>query len=740
MPLRVLLTITALVAGLVAVVTPSEAVSVPDSQCARFDHGLRTGVCFRDSHGGLYWLGTFRGYDGVEVYCIDYLFATDWGVAHTRRTFTGGIPTSIGGSVGPATAAALNHVVTRHPANTVDDTTAAAIGLIIREVMGDVRTGHGQTIPGGLTIDGPVKDVGFVSDPVVRRARDLWADARIHRGPWRLSVALSPGPDGKVTVGERLTATLRGRSGAGRAQDMGVALSYRGFRGPSSVRLGADGVATVALTAPSSPGSGSLSARVGDAPSPYPVIIRPNDWKPNPRPGHSSRVTQRGLVGRQAVVTASASASAVIVKVRPTLVTQASSQLVEPGASIRDRVTVAKTGGAPGSFAWSLLGPVPMLSDGTCPGVGDAAWKGAGVLASGTVATSGDGTYSTPAYVVRPGDLGCLTYVESRPETATTLPVSTPPGVVEETVLVRRPKATPCVSTVTSRQRGLVGSRIHDRIRVGCIEAKDRLVIEWTAHGPLSPRAGAKGEAGCERIGAARWKQAPVAARGTVVANGPGTYATRTITLRRPGCYTFSESVAGTATTHPTRTAPGIAVETSLITRPAMPVVPVVPTGYRIDSGLRVSSPGPAGTLRIAGLRLTAPVEEVGVHQGVMAIPGSPAVLGWLRRSARPDDVVGSSVIAGHVSDRQDRPGALAVLGGVRRGDPVTWAGPDGRAYRFAVTSVSRHPRSRRLPSSVFRTDGPHLLRIVTCANRVRMPGGGFHYTDNLVVTARAIR
>lgn len=867
--MSLLLAAAVCLAGWLVAAAPSDAASVPDSRCARYDHGIRTGICFQDSRGIIYWLGTYRGYDGVELYCIDYLYATDWVVAHERRFFTGGV-TSLGSQVSKATAAALTHVVTRHPASTADDITAAAIGLIIREVMGDVRNSGGRPIPGGLTASSSVRDVGFVSDAVVRRARALWEDARAHRGPWHLTTTIDPGADGRVTVGERVRLSLRGTSGSGKPQNMRVALSYRGFRGPSTVTLGPDGVAAVTLVAPGAPGTGSLVARVTDAPAPHPVVVRPNDWRTNPRPGHSFSVSQRGLLGRQAVVTATASVSTVIVKAQPRLLTRASATRVEPGASVRDSVRVLGTRGAAGSFTWALRGPVPVRADGSCPGSGDRAWaaartlasgrmltrgdgtyltpayvvkpadvgcltyvesmpatsttlaastppgvpaetvlvvrpkvqpelvtrasaqrvepgaevhdqvdvtgtggesgsfdwsllgpvrahadgtcpgsdapawSSAGVLASGTVTTNGDGTYATPTYVVRPADVGCLTYVESMPATPTTLPARTRPGVPAETVLVVAPrivaprKAQPCVSTVASRQSGLVGSRLRDTVRVGCLRAGDRVVVAWTLHGPIAPVIGA-GALGCDLLGESAWRRVRVAARGSFVANGPGTFRTTPVVVRKPGCYTYSESVAATDSTRAARTRPGLALETAMFTRPALPKVPVVPTGPdRIgDRGGR-GGPG-AGVLRIGSLGVTVPVEAVGLRDGVMAVPDSPSRAGWLRASARPGDVIGSSVIAGHVSDGRDRPGPFARLERVRKGARIVWTDVNGKRRRFEVTSVASYPRNDGLPASVFRTDGRHTLRLVTCTHRVTLLGGGFHYTDNLVVTAREV-
>ncbi len=788
--LAVALVIALLVTPTAAV--PAPAAVVPKADCARHDSGVQRGVCVRDARGGIYWLGTLRGYDGVEMYCIDYAFATDWGVAHHRITVDGTLPTSIGGRVGAATVAALNHVVTRHPASRVDDTTAAAIGLIIRQVMGDVRRPGGQAIPGGLTVASRVKDVGFVPDGVVRRARTLWDEARVHRGPWRLAVRIDAGPDGKVTAGERVRAVVRGTNGSGTAQAMPVSLRYRAFTGPATVALGRDGVATVPLTAPPRATSAAVTARVENAPGTRPLVIRPHNWAVNPKPGRSSAISQRGLVGTQEPTIASTSVSTVIVRSTPILRTQASAQTVVPGAAIHDTVVVSRTGGAAGSFFWSLIGPVAPGPDGRCPGVGAPEWPEAGVLASGTVATTGDGTYVTPDYVVGAADVGCLTYTESRPETPTTWPVTSPPGIAEETLLVRRPKSTPCVTTVASRQQALVGARLFDHVRVGCIGGPDRVQVRWTAHGPLAPRAGSTGDAGCDGIPPSAWLRAPVAARGAFTAIRPGTYDTVPFTVSAPGCYTFSETVAATATTLPTRTAPGIAVETALVTRPPLVQVPEVPTGparsdsvggwwqqvlamllaqapgegavsqpglsragtfqptarlapqyldrtYRRGSEFRTTTRtarGPvAGTLRIARLRIVAAVESVPLRRGVMAIPDAPSRLGWLRGTAAAGDVVGSSVIAGHVSDRQDRPGPLAALVRIRPGDRITWTDQRGRRHDFVVRGVARHRRSSGLPGSVFRADGPHTLRLITCTSRVS-GAGGFHYRDNLVVTA----
>ena len=146
----------------------------------------------------------------------------------------------------------------------------------------------------------------------------------------------------------------------------------------------------------------------------------------------------------------------------------------------------------------------------------------------------------------------------------------------------------------------------------------------------------------------------------------------------------------------------------------------------------------PAGRLSIPGAGISAPVDAVGLDRGAMAIPDDKGRLGWLSTTSSAGELVGASVLSGHVSDRHDRPGALWRLRRVRVGDVVTWTSADGAPHRFVVRRVQRFARARGLPAELFRTDGRHVLHLVTCADR-RRTAGGFHYADNRVVTAEEV-
>jgi hypothetical protein len=177
-------------------------------------------------------------------------------------------------------------------------------------------------------------------------------------------------------------------------------------------------------------------------------------------------------------------------------------------------------------------------------------------------------------------------------------------------------------------------------------------------------------------------------------------------------------------------------------------VQPAVPTERAhpeyLERSYRAPAPGRrsgqrAGTLGIPSLRLVAPVDAVGLDRGVMAIPTSPARIGWLRTTAVAGDRIGASVLSGHVSDSHDAPGVLSRLRSIRRGAVITWTTARGVRHRFVVTGTSRYPRTRGVPARLFRVDGPHVLHLVTCTARVSTASGGFHYTANLVVTAREV-
>ncbi|MGA8258109.1 MAG: class F sortase, partial [Nocardioides sp.] len=474
-------------------------------------------------------------------------------------------------------------------------------------------------------------------------------------------------------------------------------------------------------------------------------------WQARGWRGHEGRTArragvQRGWIAQENRDWTVVSAETRVRKARPEIVTQTSHQQVTPGAALHDQVTIS---GLPPGYAGAatavLHGPFEQQ-----PGASDCS---AGTeVGRVQFPVTADGTYRTPSVVA--ASVGFYTWMVSLPGDVDAVPVTSPCGLVPETTQVV--PFTPRVRTKVSRQHALTGSSLVDTVFVAGVGATP-ILVRWRLHGPIAPDVSGS----CRGL---VWDDAPIADRGSFEASGDGTYRTRPSVVREPGCFTYSERIPRTPLTESASTEPGVPVETALVTRPVTPSVPEVPTGaapavewtprpiegdafmpssrakprflHRFYPGVAsAASPGgPVSRLELPRIGVSAPVASVGFDRGTMAIPRDTGTVGWLATTAAAGDLIGSSVISGHVSDPQDRPGALWRLRSARPGDVVHWrSGP--AVTRYVVKSVRRYPRSKGVPAELFRTDGPHTLHLVTCARKV-VRGDRFHYRDNLVVTA----
>lgn len=207
---------------------------------------------------------------------------------------------------------------------------------------------------------------------------------------------------------------------------------------------------------------------------------------------------------------------------------------------------------------------------------------------------------------------------------------------------------------------------------------------------------------------------------------------------RRPVCWALAAAAALTLVLVPlgVRDAPQIVeicCRVAVATQPTAVASPrYLVTTYLAPAGQKGHL---VGHLSIPRLKIRQPILSVSWDRDAMSVPEDPGVLGWFSPSAHLEDLAGVSLIAGHVSDSHDRPGPLARLVQVRIGDVVEWKGSNAQIARFRVTAIDRYPRARGLPPSLFKVDGPHTLRLVTCATRTA-GSLGIHYADNLVVSA----
>ncbi|MDO9456590.1 class F sortase [Nocardioides sp.] len=758
--LPAVLTVLALVLGVLALVVvppggapPAEAATrVAKDTCRRIDPNLVNGACLRyrtARDSGLTWIGTYRAPDGRVFFCIDFLYDSRL-PRRAERVSTERLVNQLGRRVGDPEVAALNYVISTWAGHgsTGSDDRDAAIALVVREVMGDgVRPGGLTVYPSGLIVGERVRPpAGGLDAAVMRLARSMWREASRLRGPWRLTFQrVGPGP---VRLGQVRDYRLSVTSAAGRpVPDARVRFACTGpVTCPRPVVTSRRGA--VVQVRPTDVGRFRVVARA-TGPASDGVLYRQRGWSTHGGATARPAGVQRGWIAQSNTTVAAVAATSRIKQAQPVISTRTSAPVVVPGSSVRDAVTV--TGLPPGyvgTVVAELHGPFAAA-----PGPDDC--TSATLAGRVTSRVTSDGTYETPAVVVPA--VGHYTWVQRLPRDVDTLPVSTPCGLAEETTEVV--PRTPAVATVVSDQRALVGARIFDTVRLSGLAPDDTVELRWRLHGPLAPRRNLS----CAGL---RWSRAAVAASGQMVVTGSGSFSTPSVLLRAPGCYTYSQEVLASATTTAASSAPGLAVETSLVTRPVTQVVPEVPSGrstlgrpprapvvrsapdpspyvpqrraeprwlhsdYRAPAGRGARTNGATLTVPRVGVRVA--VASVGLDHGAMAVPNRRDRIGWLRTTAAHGDLVGSSVLSGHVSDR---PGGLGALRDVRRGDVVRWSAASG-TERYEVRAVRRFARTRGLPADLFRTDGRRVVHLVTCTGLRRTPDGRVYFVDNLVVTA----
>jgi len=290
-------------------------------------------------------------------------------------------------------------------------------------------------------------------------------------------------------------------------------------------------------------------------------------------------------------------------------------------------------------------------------------------------------------------------------------------------------KAHPQVSTMTSDFDVTPGTVFRDIVRVTGLEPGYHRTAVAELYGPARQRAQLR----CDKQTVVR--------RVRFTVDGNGTYRTPPVKVHRPGRYTWLVRLPGDArnvgATHRCATRS----ETTLV-RKRWYAPPTIDAGYTV-SGRADAVPARAhrraAWVEVPAARIVAGAALVGASHGTMDLPGDVDRLGWLDRSARPGDLIGSTVIAGHVSDRSDNPGAMWNLTDVHRGNRVR-VHRGGETFTYRVFAKDRYSRSRALPHRAFATTGRHKIALISCTDRVRTSGGGFHYTDNIVVLARAVR
>ncbi len=390
----------------------------------------------------------------------------------------------------------------------------------------------------------------------------------------------------------------------------------------------------------------------------------------------------------------------------PRVTTIVSSQHVQPGARIFDRVRVEGLAGQAATVQAALYGPFATREQIRCDTT--PIW-------SGTLAVEGDGEYNTDPVALP--DPGFYTYREWIAANEFVRATETRCGETAETTVAR---AKPLVTTVVSSEVVRSGEVIFDRIRVTGLGGESA-AIQVELFGPFASRSAMR----CD--GRPYWT-------GTVTAKGNGEIRSPGVRVENAGFYTYREQLIGTPIVEGVTTACGLVPETSL-------VAPGIATGRSDISmsrrGIAAKTTRAFAPVRVllaaTGLDASVSPIDIDVKGGVLNVPVDIARAGWWRDGAAPGARTGAILIAGHVDSADEGEGAFYSLQRARPGDRVQLATAGGRTLTYTVRSVRLHRRSS-LPKSVFSRKGAPRLVLVTCGGKFDVDSG--HYRDNVVVIA----
>ncbi|MDQ0923676.1 hypothetical protein QF038_002184 [Pseudarthrobacter sp. W1I19] len=185
-------------------------------------------------------------------------------------------------------------------------------------------------------------------------------------------------------------------------------------------------------------------------------------------------------------------------------------------------------------------------------------------------------------------------------------------------------------------------------------------------------------------------------------------------------------SASARAAAPPTTPAPDPA------TRPPA-TVPDVPLRQATAAPAAPRDPAPR-FLTVEGTSISMEIVDVGASpDGAMEIPESVNQAGWYRYGPAPGAVAGAAVIAAHVDTTSDR-APFSQLRRLPAGTLITVERYGAPSLDYRVRSVELMAKDRFDGGSLFRRDGPHQLRLVTCGGR--WLDERQDYSDNVIVTA----
>jgi hypothetical protein len=651
----------------------------PDDPCSRAgrDSCGTVGVGFYGNYRyGLRWFGDYsRAVAGqAHAFCLDLRF---WYASrdYRYRLQTRALSNRDGARVSAERERRIAYAIWRF-GRSRDSARQAAVMLYVHTMMGDGRPGELDPAAVGAA-------------PLYRRiARDT---ARYH-GPYRVTVDLPS----RLIVDQPATAAVRVRAAHGKPLPyVRVTLAAVGADGPPPhLRTNADGVARVRLT-PSTTAGLRLRVQTEPLAAPRLKVFAPT-------------VAAARANGQRLAVPAAQPVAATIARTDvhavPQITTRASTQTAAPGSSITDTVSVSGVGQSTVSVRVGLWGPFATRGAITCSGV--PYW-------SGTIVAHGNGSSPTPPVrLERAGYYAFREKITAQPQITA---FATRCGEIEETTFVH---AHPSLTTVVSAQLARPGSQIADRIRVHGL-GRTPAAVEVELFGPFASRASIN----CT-YRHLRW-------HGRITVTGNGETRSPAVTVAHAGFYAYRERLIGTSLIAGSTTPCALERETTLAT-------PRIVTG-RGDSAVYAPAHGAGAAtpvrVIIPSLGIAAPISPsaIDVTRGVLGIPTDIHRVGWWRDGSTPVNRRGAILLAGHRDSARAGAGAFFKLAAARPGELIQLATARGAGFTYRVASVRVYPKAG-LPATIYATDGPPRLVLVTCGGPFNATTG--HYRDNVVVTA----
>lgn len=177
---------------------------------------------------------------------------------------------------------------------------------------------------------------------------------------------------------------------------------------------------------------------------------------------------------------------------------------------------------------------------------------------------------------------------------------------------------------------------------------------------------------------------------------------------------------------------------------PAPPAAPQAPVLAPFQAAGPDTFTGPAAirnlppnTLSVPGVDLKVGLVDQGRDgSGYLVVPDASKAARY-RGSAAVCAEKGSTLLAGHVNFPDGSLAPMASLVRVTKGMPLYVSDDAGVTCRYKIIGLESLGKTS-LPADIFATEGPHLLRVVTCdlASPFVTIAGRAQFANNTVATA----